>query len=375
MLEPDDQFAPEHYCAVRRPLLEAESLPAWCYTSQTFYQREVERIFMRVWNFVGHSDQIPEPGDYLTRDICGESVIVVRDEAERIHAFANTCRHRGTRLLDGHGRCRVISCPYHSWAYALDGALMAAPGMEGTVNFDRGANALVELALDTWAGFIFVHLGEPQESLADYLGDLPEKFDSYSFSEMKCVRQREYELACNWKLYVENAMEDYHTPTVHRTSLGEQITTREVTRGQWDAIHMQSDVTVAVLPEDNSPFPHIEGLRGRPANGTFFTVIYPSTIFGCTQDCAWWVQLLPRGPDRSKVITVACFPRTTVARPDFEREVEKYYHRWDSSIPEDNAICEAQHTGLDSRFAVPGRLSHREPLVHAINNWVLDRVL
>ena len=168
---------------------------------------------------------------------------------------------------------------------------------------------------------------------------------------------------------------NYHTPTVHRTSIGEQVTSREQTSAHWDAIHMESEVTVAVLPEDNSPFPHIASLRGKPAGGTYFIILYPSTVLASTQDRMWWNQLLPRSADRSTMIVGACFPRSTVDRPDFDDEVQKYYGRWDRSIPEDNAICEAQQAGLSSMFSRPGHLSVREPVVHAIDNWILDRVV
>ncbi len=147
-------------------------------------------------------------------------------------------------------------------------------------------------------------------------------------------------------------------------------------RGEWDAIFMPAPRTIAVLAEDlASAFPPIAGLDGRPAAGTFFTVIYPSTFFATTQDCMWWLQELPQGPGRTKVVVGSCFPRETVARPDFAEKVEKYYKRWDKSLPEDNAISELQQIGLASRFARPGRLSVHEPVVHRIANWVLDRVL
>jgi choline monooxygenase len=104
-------------------------------------------------------------------------------------------------------------------------------------------------------------------------------------------------------------------------------------------------------------------------------VIYPCTFFATTQDCMWWLQEFPLGPARTKVVIGSCFPRDTVARPDFAEKVEKYYRRWDKSIPEDNAISELQQAGLNSRFARPGRLSVHEPAIHRIGNWVLDRVL
>lgn len=371
----ENLFDPQHYENVRLPHLEASTLLPWCYTSQDFYQREVERIFVKTWNFVGREDEIPNPGDYFTLEMFGESVIFIRNESGQVRAFANTCRHRGTRLLEGKGNCRTIICPYHAWTYSLNGNLVGMRGMEKTLNFDKSDNGLLPIRLKTWEGFMFINFSEMGESLMDYLGDLPEKFASYNFSDMVCVRRKEYDLACNWKLYIENAMEDYHTPMVHKTSIGLQETTREETRGQWDAIHMESDSTIAVLPEDHSPFPHIPGLRGRPASGTYFTVIYPSTFFATTQDCMWWLQQLVQGPASTKVIVGSCFPKGTVARPDFQEEVKKYYHRWDKSIPEDNAISELQHTGITSSFSRQGRLSWREPVVHAIANWVLDRTL
>jgi phenylpropionate dioxygenase-like ring-hydroxylating dioxygenase large terminal subunit len=98
-------------------------------------------------------------------------------------------------------------------------------------------------------------------------------------------------------------------------------------------------------------------------------------MFGCTIDCMWYLELHPRGPGRTELIVGSCFPRKTVARADFEEVVARYYKRWDISIPEDNEISEWQQRGLESPLCAPGRLSHLEPLVHAIDNWVLDRAI
>jgi choline monooxygenase len=372
-----DIFDPQHYRKVRAPALEAESLPPWCYTAPEFYQREVERIFRKSWNFVGRADEIAKPGDYLVFDLVGQSVIVLRDKAGGIRAFANTCRHRGTRLLSGSGHCRSIACPYHAWVYDLDGTLVAALGMEDAVGFDPAAYGLIRVRIESWAGFLFVAFDDEAPPLASHLGDLPERFAAYKFADMVCVRRKEYELACNWKIYVENAMEDYHTPTVHRQSIGLQKTALETDkRGEWDAIFMPSPRTIAVLPEDLADaFPRIRDLSGKPAGGTFFTVIYPSTFFATTQDCMWWLQEFPQGPDRTKVVIGSCFPGETAARPDFALKVAKYYRRWDKALPEDNAISERQQAGLSSTLARPGRLSGHEAAVHRIANWVLDRVL
>jgi len=372
---PANLFDSTHYKDVRRPLIEASTLPSWCYTSEAFYQREVEQIFLKQWNFAGRLDEIPDSGDYMSLDFCGESVIVIRGKDDVVRAFANVCRHRSARLLEGRGRCRTIVCPYHSWVYDLDGTLLRMKGMEQTAGFDPAENGLIPLQVESWAGFLFVSFANDVMPLEEHLGDMTEQYASYRFADMLCVRRRSYDLKCNWKLYIENAMEDYHTATVHKDSIGNQDCVPVSTKGQWAAIHLEAADTIAVLTEDNTTLPHIEKLSGLAAKGTYFSVIYPGTFFATHQDCMWWLQLLPHAPDRTTVVIGSCFPRSSVAREDFAREVLKYYARWDKALPEDNAISERQQQGLNSRSSRPGRLSYYEPCVHAIANWVLDQTI
>ena len=372
---PANLFDSTHYKDVRRPLIEASTLPSWCYTSEAFYQREVEQIFLKQWNFAGRLDEIPDSGDYMSLDFCGESVIVIRGKDDVVRAFANVCRHRSARLLEGRGRCRTIVCPYHSWVYDLDGTLLRMKGMEQTAGFDPAENGLIPLQVESWAGFLFVSFANDVMPLEEHLGDMTEQYASYRFADMLCVRRRSYDLKCNWKLYIENAMEDYHTATVHKDSIGNQDCVPVSTKGQWAAIHLEAADTIAVLTEDNTTLPHIENLSGLAAKGTYFSVIYPGTFFATHQDCMWWLQLLPHAPDRTTVVIGSCFPRSSIVREDFAREVLKYYARWDKALPEDNAISERQQQGLNSRSSRPGRLSYYEPCVHAIANWVLDQTI
>ena len=372
---PANLFDSTHYEDVRRPLIEASTLPSWCYTSEAFYQREVEQIFLKQWNFAGRLDEIPDSGDYMSLDFCGESVIVIRGKDDVVRAFANVCRHRSARLLEGRGRCRTIVCPYHSWVYDLDGTLLRMKGMEQTAGFDPAENGLIPLQVESWAGFLFVSFANDVMPLEEHLGDMTEQYASYRFADMLCVRRRSYDLKCNWKLYIENAMEDYHTATVHKDSIGNQDCVPVSTKGQWAAIHLEAADTIAVLTEDNTTLPHIEKLSGLAAKGTYFSVIYPGTFFATHQDCMWWLQLLPHAPDRTTVVIGSCFPRSSIAREDFAREVLKYYARWDKALPEDNAISERPQQGLNSRSSRPGRLSYYEPCVHAIANWVLDQTI
>jgi phenylpropionate dioxygenase-like ring-hydroxylating dioxygenase large terminal subunit len=372
---PVDLFDPAHYATVRQPVGEAETLPAWCYTSPEFYAREVERIFTPGWHFVGRADEVAEPGSYLAVDTVPGPLLLLRDQAGRLGAFANTCRHRGARLLQGGGRCRTIVCPYHAWTYGPDGGLLNAPGMRDRPGFDRADWGLAPVRCETWQGFVFVSVDPAGPGLVEHFGDLAEKLGGYDFDRMVCVRRIDYEVACNWKLLVENAMEEYHTGTVHHASLGQQHALQEETRGHWDAIFIPQETSIAVLPGETPPFPPLPGLTGRPAHGTYFTILHPATQLACTQDAMWWLRVLPLGPARSRLGVGFAFPRTTVARPDFAEGVKRYFHRWETGIGEDNAICEAQQAGLASALRRPGPFALGEPAVHRVNNWVLDQVL
>ncbi|MBM3541561.1 MAG: aromatic ring-hydroxylating dioxygenase subunit alpha [Alphaproteobacteria bacterium] len=375
---PADIFDPKLYAAQRRPLLDAETLPPWCYTSEAFYRREVETIFMKVWNFLGRTDQVPNPGDYYALEFAGVPLIIVRDRDMQVRAFANTCRHRGSLLLDeGTGNCRAIKCPYHGWVYGLDGALNGAPDMEEALGFRREDHGLVPLRLETWDGFMFVNFDPKAVPLMEFLGDLPAILKSHDLPNMKTVRRREYILDCNWKLFVENAMEGYHIPTVHQTSLSRHKAKKpavQKVKGEFVLLYTQQKGTRALMPGDTG-FPEIPSLDERGQNGSYYPNIYPSTMFCCTQDCMWYLEVHPMGPHRMKLTHGACFPEETTKRNDFQDILPRYYKRWDKTADEDNNISEVQHRGLLSPLAETGRMSYLEPLVHTIGNWVLDRVL
>ena len=367
---------PRLYEKVRRPLLEAETMPRECFSSPEFYELEIERIFMKVWIFIGRVDEIPNPGDYMVFEhLGGGPIIVLRDTNGGLHAFANACRHRGSQLLSGRGNCgRDIICPYHGWCYALDGTNVGMPSMEKTKNFDKSDYGLIPVKIDAWGGFMFVNFDPDSDSLLDYLGDFPEQLGSYNCSELVCVRRKDYDLATNWKLYMENN-EFYHTVQVHGETIGQQVGTFEETRGQWQNLFMPSEDTIAVFDDGTTPFPQIETLEGKAAEGCFFPLLYPNTMLATTKDCMWWLTAYPKGPEQTQMSYGYCFPKSTTERPDFEKVVQHYFYRWDKSMPEDDRSVERQLLGLKSRLWSPGRLSWVEPGTHAFDNWVLDRIL
>src|SRR6185437_12074670 len=138
-----DLFDPSRYAGVRRPLLEAQTMPVDCYTSPEFYQREIEQIFMKCWNCIGREDFIKKPGDYYTQSLVGMSLIIMRGNDNKIRAFVNSCRHRGAKLLEGDGHCAAVACPYHGWVYNTDGSLRAFNAMEEAKNLEPKDYGLV----------------------------------------------------------------------------------------------------------------------------------------------------------------------------------------------------------------------------------------
>jgi phenylpropionate dioxygenase-like ring-hydroxylating dioxygenase large terminal subunit len=368
---------PGTYAAVRRPLLEAATLPPACYHDPDFYRREIERVFSAGWTMVGRLDQVPSRGDYFTVDYADIDLIVMRDLQGEVRAFGNTCRHRGARLLDGRGTARSIVCPYHSWTYSGDGALKGAAGMEETAGFRKEDHGLVEAPAENWGGFIFVSVDPGGVSLADWLGELPGKLAMYRLEDMVATRRESFRVKCNWKLWVENFMEGYHIPTVHRASISKHKAVnqpQETRRGEYQMIREIHPGTLALLDGDPG-FPPLATLEGEEGVGSRFILVYPATMIALCVDSMWTFECHPLGPEDTEVVLTSCFPGQNLSRADFREIAANYYKRQDMVVREDNAISEQQHRGLRGVLARQGRMCAKERIVHKLDNWILDRVL
>ena len=384
MTAPDDMFLARHYARVRRPVADAHMPPAWCYGDQAFHGRELERIFGTAWCLVGHVDRVPAPGDYMTIEYAGRPLIVVRGRDGIVRAFANSCRHRGSRVAEGNGACRAFKCPYHGWVYGLDGALEGAPDMEETRGFEKRNHGLVPVRIETWGGLMFLNFDPEAAPLARWLGDLVATLAPYKLDRLALARERTYGVACNWKVYVENFMDYYHTPTVHQDSLASgslKVYHRappkpEPGTGSYMAMYLAHEGSAALLPGMGGLAPMFWlAPPMREARGSTFACIFPCALLGSTIDCVWYVMINPKAVDRIELTVGSCFPREEVERPGFAERALPYYQRWDVSVDEDNRVNELQQRGLASPLAAPGRLSVLETMSHIFRNWVLDRVI
>lgn len=372
-----DLFDRTLYANVRKPLDQAHGLPPACYFNDDFYQRELETIFHSGWVMVGRAERLPETGSFFTAEFGATRLILTRAEDGRLHALANTCRHRGAPLLQGEGRCKTIACPYHAWTYGLDGTLLGAPGMKESLGFETADYPLLTARVDTWGGFIFVCLSPLAAPLAAWLGDLPARLAMYGFEYMRAARRVTYDVACNWKVWVENFMEGYHIPTVHRSTISRQKAVNipeDPGRGEYTAIYERHEGTRALLFGDTG-FPPIETLSGDSCEGSRFVLAYPATMLAIANDTMWSFEAHPLSAVRTRIVLTACFPAQRFERDDYAELAANYFKRQDIVVREDNDISELQQRGLQSSHALPGRFSVKEKIVHALDNWVLDRVL
>lgn len=193
-----------------------EDIPFHQYTSQAFFNLEMEKMWRKVWQYVCRADQVEESGDYLVYDIGRHSIVVVRTD-DGLKAYHNSCLHRGTKLKPSGstGWSAKLQCPYHGWTWNLDGSLNEVPCSWDFPHLDYEANRLPEVRVDVWNGLVFINMDKDAQSLEAYLGVLPEHFSNWPWTDWYLYMHLEKELACNWKTAQEAFMEAYHTPLVH----------------------------------------------------------------------------------------------------------------------------------------------------------------
>jgi phenylpropionate dioxygenase-like ring-hydroxylating dioxygenase large terminal subunit len=196
--------------------------------SDEILRKEMAQIFGRCWIYVGHSSELKKPGDFRSRKVAGRPVIFTRDQKGTYHCLFNTCRHRGAMVCTQRdGNARRFMCIYHGWIYNNDGTLARVPGDDAYAEtFDKVAYGLKRPArFEQYRGFWFMNLDEhAPSSLDEYLAEAKDYIDlvidQSPSGQMEIIAGvQEYDVAANWKLMVENSVDDYHLPSTHSTWL------------------------------------------------------------------------------------------------------------------------------------------------------------
>lgn len=356
------------------------SLAPSVYVTNEIADLEADVIFRSTWFCVGRSDMVAKPGDYIALDLVGQSLLLVRDDAGVLSAFANSCRHRGARLLDGNGNCAAIRCPFHAWSYRLDGALATAPHMQKVSGFERGDFGLVAHRVQERAGFVFVCLSQDADPLETSLGDFLGVHAPWPLERLVTKRRREFTVDCNWKSFLEVFNEYYHLPFVHPTTVNgvyNKPETADVTQGAYASQFGKTKGTGGLLQDQqNMALPDMAGLKDPATEGVRYTWVFPNMTFAAGRDALWVYEAYPLSPGQCHVVQSACFPPETLALPDAATRVDAYLHRLDAAIEEDIPALENQHRGLVSPDAVPGLLHPLlEANVAAFSRWYASMLL
>jgi Rieske 2Fe-2S family protein len=351
------------------------TLPARYYTAPDYFGEELERFYCQTWICAGRTEQVRQPGDYFLREVAGESVIVTRDRENKLQAFYNVCRHRGTRLCsnaEGQFAGR-IQCPYHGWTYGLDGSLIGAPHMHD--GFCREEYPLNRIALDVWDGHIFINLNPQPDSLVSQLEDLPQKFANWQMADLRMHRRIEYQVKANWKLMVVNYNECLHCPILHPSLSA--IT--DYLSGENDEPHrgyiggtMEFQSGAQTMSKDGSlRRDYLPGLTAAERSKVYYYAVFPNLFLSLHPDYVMTHTLWPRAVDRTDVICEWHFHPAEIAKPNFEADDAIEF--WDTTNREDWAISELSHAGIKSRAYKPGPYSRCESLPHAFDRMVLER--
>lgn len=217
LLSQDSRPVPSYLTTQSYSFLGDEDISYDRYTSPEFFQRELDDMWPRVWQWACREEHIPEAGDYIVYDVGPYSVIVARTKDGGISAYRNACTHRGTKLKPSFtgGNAEDIRCPYHGWAFELDGSLKSLPCEWDFPHVEPEKFALGAVQVDTWGGFVFINLDPDAAPLLDYLHPLPEHIDSATFERRYVAAHVQKELNCNWKIASEAFLEAYHVMETH----------------------------------------------------------------------------------------------------------------------------------------------------------------
>jgi Rieske 2Fe-2S family protein len=348
------------------------------YASPEVWEDEREKIWWGEWVCVGRTEEVANPGDYVVRDIAGESVFIVRNDAGELRSFYNVCAHRGTKFLDDVDGTQSVRkafvCPYHAWAFDLNGQLIGSPNVKEDEHFDRSDHPLYDIAIDDYAGFMFVNMttGGPTRSLVESLTDGAESitaFDRFRMDELRVGVRLVYEVKANWKIVVENYNECLHCPQVHPELVkviplfrfGE-VWDEEIPD---DGNRMMQGAT-SFTPTGQSELPKFPGLEPDDYEMYYGSYQFPNLMLNLHPDCAMYYIGYPKGPNHTTVVSEFMFRPETIADPELFKP-EPTVEFWDTISKQDWHVCERAQTGVSSRAFTRGVYPRQDRFLYWFN--------
>ena len=363
-----------------------QTLPAHWFYDPDQYRRELRAIWYREWLCVGREEDWPATGDFQKLNIGEEQIIVTRAADGALHAFHNTCRHRGALLCEteaGTFREGRVVCPYHAWTYALTGELLRAPRTTAADGLRPEDFTLYQVALATWRGFVFVNLAEtPECPLEQAVADEARSVAGWPLEDLRRVRRTTHRLACNWKIFWENYLECYHCPGVHpdlcrlvplyRTGFMEYAEAGlQPDPARPDAMLRPGAVTWST--DGTTGLPWFEGLGAADAErGMTFATLLPTMFLVAHVDYVRTVRVTPLGPEQTGLTVDWHVHRDVVGHPALD--VDQLTAFASQVVGEDARVCELNQQGIRCSRHQGGVLLEVEDYVHQFEQWVRRRL-
>ncbi|MGA2045458.1 MAG: aromatic ring-hydroxylating dioxygenase subunit alpha [Roseiarcus sp.] len=381
----------------------AHSLDQALYNSPAAFRRDVERLFLRHWILAGHASLAPKPGDYFLHEMAGESLIVLRGNDGALRAFANVCRHRGSRIcLSEQGHASVLVCPYHAWAYNLDGSLRSARHMPA--GFDKRRFGLKPVACEVIEGLVFLSLAEAPLSLDVARAAIRAAYGPYGWADAKVAHRQTYPIAANWKLAVENYLECYHCTPAHPEysrlhALEQPLPQIAALNAAMEARSRDLGLAIPSIDHrvgsksgeasiftfryalydgvstggpDGKPVAPLMGAFGAYDGGVTSTHFAPSSFFIAYPDHGVVYRFLPLTPSTSAMELIWLVRGDARAGVDYD--IDRLTWLWRVTSEADKRITEDNQKGVNSRYYEPGPYAPVEPNAIAWIAWYLREV-
>lgn len=357
------------------PFEQARAMPTSVYTSEDFVEAELKHVFSKDWYCVGRADALSKTGDYVTAELAGQPIAVLRDADDQLRAMSNVCLHRMSTLLQGRGNAKTIVCPYHAWTYNLDGKLRGAPAMSQNDAFCKDHYRLPQVRCEEWLGWVFVCLDPEAETVSVQLAEVADMIAAYDMTNYSESFYEEHVWNTNWKVLAENFMESYHLPVCHAGTIGGLSKLEDMVcppgrpAFNYHTILKDESLRIAMAhPTKN------DRLKGEERRTTYLLALYPSLMITLTPGYFWYISLHPKGPGQVHIRFGGGMSNDFAEDINISENFTQLKILLDEVNVEDRGCTEKVFNGLCSDAATPGHLSHLERPNYDFAQYLMGKI-
>ncbi len=372
--------------AITAPLTSSHGLPNIAYTNSRVFDIERDQVLGNSWAAVGYGSELPKPGFARPVDFMGVPLLLVRDRSSELKVFHNVCSHRGMKLVSEARQLRaVIRCPYHSWSYDFDGQLKSTPhiggvGRDTCDGFDRSGHGLRPVRSALWMDIVFVNLSGQAPEFDDFIAPLEARWSEYlGARDSSDVRPGvtggylELDVACNWKLAVENYCEAYHLPWVHPALNSYSPLDQHFNIMEGEGMSGQGTHRYELASTAGIKMPLVEGWPSDRLNYAEYISLYPNTLLGVQADHFFTVIVSPQRADRSVEKLQISYVGDAASSDSYAACRETVRKSWETVFREDVFAVEGMQAGRNSPGFGGGILTPVQdaPTLH-FHRWVAN---